>query len=179
MAKKPYHKNHNFLTILLVVLVVIIGIICAKFVWAKVKWNHYALQMQTRPLKYAALDSAEDAGMIAATIMTVPANNPLFKQTKALETYIQTLSKQTGRDIVIVNKDRTVLADTLAENVGQVYAYDNGDEVRKSIADGQVHTFVEKSNDYTAGISQTVIPLKAENGDIIGAIVLSNSQVFK
>lgn len=179
MAKKPLHRNHNFLTLLAVALVIIVGIVGVKFLWAKMRWNNYAEKMQTKPMQYAALDSAEDAAVTGMTIMTVPAQNPLFNQPDVLQEYVEDISDQTRRDLVIVDKQRVILADTFVQNVGTKFMHDDGDEVAKAIADGQMHTFVETSSDYPAGLSQTVIPLKETDGDIVGAIILSSSQIFK
>ncbi len=179
MAKKPLHKNHSFLTILCILLVVIIGYMGLKFIWAKMMWYNYGVQMQNKPMQFAGADSAEDAGMINATIIAIPANKPLLKQPKALQEYITLLSQKTNRDIVVMDKNKMILADTVPANVGKVFMEDTGNQAGKSIADGQMYTFTEKSIDYPQGIYQTVIPLKNAQDQIIGAIIMSSSTVFK
>lgn len=179
MAARSLGKDHNLITLICVVLVLIIGIIGVKYMWAKVRWSNYAEKMQTRPMQYGSQDSAADAATLGMTIMTVPAGNPLYRQPKGLQTYVEALSKQTGRDIVIVDKDKMIIADTIPANVGTTYTFDTGDEIKKAMNDEQWHSFVETSTDYSAGISQTAIPLKDTKGSVVGAIIMSSSPIFK
>ncbi|MBI4762805.1 MAG: diguanylate cyclase [Chloroflexota bacterium] len=92
---------------------------------------------------------------------------------------IETHKGEKGHDIVVVNKRKQVLADTIATNVGEIFDHDPGNEVGKTIADGNPRIFVETSIDYPGGISQLVVPLKLENGEIVGAVILEYTPLYQ
>lgn len=171
------HKHYH---IALIILLILVAVIFFKFAARQVKWHSYVVDSQKTAMNYKSADSVEDAGMIAATIVSVPVNDPLINQPAALQSYIQALSKQTGRDIVVIDTNKKILADTIPVNVGTIYVGEesNSNQVSKTIADGQPRDFVEKSADYPNGIAQTVITFKDLNGTPMGAIILSNSKIF-
>ena len=171
------HSHHHFHLglFILFILVLLVGI---KLLSSKAKWNSYVVQSQNQVRQYKVLDSIEDGQIIAMTIVSVPANNPLLKQPAQLEAYIQSLSGQTGRDIVIIDTSKKILADTIAANVGSTYTYDTNGEIKNAFDTGLPQTFNEKSVDYPNGIEQTVIPFKDIKGSVTGAIIISNSRIF-
>ncbi len=171
------HSHHHFHLglFILFVLVLLVGI---KLISSKAKWNSYVVQSQNMTRQYKVLNSIEDGQMIATTIVSVPANNPILKQPAPLEEYIQGLSRQTGRDIVVVDTTKKILADSIAANVGTVYTYDSKGEIKHAFETGLPQTFNEKSVDYPNGIEQTVIPFKDLKGTVVGAIIISNSRIF-
>ena len=139
----------------------------------------YGSQMLQSTEKMRGMTSAEDAGVFATTVGQYPAGSPLYTQSKELQQYVAQLSKQTGRDIVVMDKDKKILADTVPANVGKKFTEDKGNEVAQTLGDNQARTFIEKSSDYPQGIVQTVVPIKNAAGITVGAVVISSSQAFK
>ena len=87
---------------------------------------------------------------------------------------IEQVGKRTHRDMVIVDKDEIIVADAIRSEVGKKFLHDSpGEEVDKTLEDGKTRTFVEKSKDYPKGIKQTVYAIKDDDGDIIGAVIVS------
>ena len=172
---KHHHHHYHIGLIILIILVVLVGL---KLISRQAKWSTYVVQSQTAVRQLKTLNSIEDAGMIAATIVSVPQATPILTQPAALEAYIQKLSSQTGRDIVIVDNNKKIIADTVAANVGSTYKYDKGNEVGQTIADGLPRDFNETSVDYPSGMSQTVISFKNNKNAVVGAIIISSSKIF-
>ncbi len=178
MAGRSSNHDHKFFHIVIVVLVLVAVFAFAKHYIRQSKWNYYVVQSQKEVSNFKNLDSVEDGKMISTTILNIPSGNPLINQPQNLQKYIEQISNQTMRDIVVVDTARKILADTVAANVDSEYHEDAQGEVAKTMGDGNPRFFVEKSADYPDGISQTVIPLKNENGATIGALILSTSTIF-
>lgn len=129
--------------------------------------------------QFQSAESIETANVIGTTITTVPPVVPLLKVQPLLETYITSLGKQTGRDIVILDKNKKIIADSVPANVGQTYSFDTENQVAQTIADGQARSFTEKSTDYPNGIVEEAVQLKDAKGTIVGAILISPSNALK
>ncbi|HVZ11541.1 MAG TPA: hypothetical protein VG965_00790 [Patescibacteria group bacterium] len=149
-----------------------------RFIIRQDKWRSYVVESQQKVMKYKSLDSVEDAGVIAATIVNFPEGSPFLKSPAQLESYIRTVSAKYGRNIVVVDRDKRILADSIEPNVGSIYNNDQKNEVASTITDGQSRDFIEKSADYPSGISETVISFKDAKGSVVGAIIISNSNIF-
>lgn len=175
MAKSGHSHKHYHVGI--IILLIFFGLVSFKLLMSKAKWEYYVVQSQQQVMKYKMADSVEDAGVIAATVVSVPQGSPMLKNAAELQVYVETVSKQTGRDIVIVDSKKKILADTFAANVGQMYGEDKDSEVVKTIADGQARSFVEKSVDYPSGVEENVISFK-DHGTVVGAVIISNSKIF-
>lgn len=179
-AKRDTPPESNIWKLVAIVLAVLLVLMGIKYVWAKFQWDRYAMQAQEKVLSYPPLDSAEDGAVIATTVASFPVGSPLYKNPDDLERYVTQISTQTGRDLVVVNESKKILADTVAGNVGDMYTDDQGNEVMLTIRDGKPRSFTETSKDYPKGITETVVPLKnSPNGQTIGAVIISSSQIFK
>lgn len=179
-AQLRLHKHHTWLIICAVLLLIFLGIAGLKFYHTQKMWRSNTVKLQEGIDKYNALNSVEDAKVFAYTISTLPTVNlPLFKQIAQLQEYVSQVSTQTGRDIVVVDKDKVILADTISANVGEVFAEDKNGEIGKTMFDGVPRTFLEKSTDYPDGINQTVVQIKDKSGTIVGAFIISSSNIFK
>lgn len=178
MAESEKKHSHRLLHIIIVILIVVAVLALLKHLIREGKWNSYVVESQKNVLNYKKAESAATGNVIAATIVTVPANSPLIKQGPALETYIQTLANQTKRDIVVVDTSRNILADSVPANVGKKYTSDTQDEISKTLGDGIARNFIEKSIDYPNGIEETVIAIKNPQGATVGAIIISPSSIF-
>lgn len=97
----------------------------------------------------------------------------MFMQPAVLAQYVEVISQQTGRDLVVVDVNGKILADTVVENVGQVWAEDKAGEVMLTIQDGKPREFEEVSVDYPNGLTQTVVPVRDDSGKIHGAVIFS------
>lgn len=179
-ARNGDEHTHSHFHIGLIVMLFLIGVVLLKHFYARTMWGNYIVQWRTSFDKTKSLDSVEDAGLIGATVLNVPTSaTPLFKQPAELESYVQALSRQTGRDIVILSRDKKILADTVSSNVGAKYSFDKNDEITKTLGDGIARDFLETSVDYPSGITETVIAMKDVHGTIVGAILLSPSHIFR
>lgn len=179
-AQLRLHKHHTWLIVCAILLIIFLGIAGMKFIYTKNMWYQNTVKLQEGIKKYDVLNSQEDGKILAYTISTLPSLNlPLFKQIEQLQTFVSGYSTQTARDVVVVDKDKVILADTIPANVGDVYAEDKGGEVGKTMFDGVPREFLEKSMDYPNGISQTVVQIKDKSGTIVGALIVSSSNIFK
>jgi hypothetical protein len=175
---KTLRHHHNLLLLCILALFLVLGFLSLKYFWMRSSWHENSAKLQSGIQKYQELNSIEDAKVLAATLTTLPAGNPLIKQKQQLQKYIETLSKETGRDVVVLDKNKVIIADTVSANTGNTYTEDTNGEVNKTIFDGEPRTFLEKSIDYPDGIKQTVIQLKDSKGTIIGALIVSSSNIF-
>ncbi|MCC5605336.1 HAMP domain-containing protein [Nostoc sp. CHAB 5834] len=95
-----------------------------------------------------------------------------------LQHYVNLLHGLQKRDLVVVNRQKQILADAVPENVGSIFEHDQGNEIYQTIQDGNLRTFLEKSVDYPQGIKLIVTPLKNEQNQIDGAVILEWSSLY-
>lgn len=182
MPKTADHKtlrhHHNLLLLCVLALFLVLGFLALKYLWVKSSFYENSVKLQMGIQKYQELNSTEDAMVIATTLTTLPTGNPLIRQPAALQKYIETLSEKTGRNFIVLNSKEKVLADTNGDNTGETYGYDENGEVGKTILDGEARSFIERSLEYPNGINQTVIQVKDAAGTIVGALIVSSSNIF-
>ena len=98
-----------------------------------------------------------------------------------LQEYVARLNSVRKRDVVIVDRVKKGLADTNPDELGQTYHHDPGNEVGKTISDGQTRTFIEKNDDHPDGAYQIVVPLRQSASDFskpaIGAVILEYTSI--
>lgn len=155
--------------IVLLLLLAVVGIKYLHLKWSVQKYTQSTIWMnaQNKPT-----GQISDYGVIIAqSVSDIP---PL-----GLQNYVTVLSKQLKRDIVVIDKSDKILADTIPANDGKNYGYDSNNEVKMTIEDGQVRSFEERSTDYPNGILEIVVPVKNAKGDVTGAVIISDSQVFR
>ncbi len=183
IKKSAFSKNEHQICMMITAFAVLLFIgfvaVSAKYVITKIKWHRYASQMLQSTDKQKVESAQEDAMMFATTVGQFPVNAPVYKQSKELQQYVTALSKQTGRDIVVLDVQKNILADTISAEIGKKFAEDKGNEVSRTIDDGKARSFMEKSTGYPQGISQTVVPLKDTAGVIVGAVIMSTSHTFE
>ena len=117
------------------------------------------------------------AKVLADTIGLTPSTQPLYTQPTELQLYVNTLSKDVDRDIVVMDVNKNIIADTVAANKGTTYGYDNQGEVMATMKDGKIRSFIEKSTDYTQGITEMVYQLKNAQGGVVGALLVSTASL--
>lgn len=157
-------------TIAIVLLLLLLAILGAKYLHLKLAVKGYTnstiwMNQQAKPN-----GQVSDYGLLIAQVsQTIPQAD--------LQNFVTEASKNLSRDIVVMDRDKKVLADTLIVNKGVVYNYDQNNEVLKTMEDGQVRTFEERSSDYQNGILEVVVPVKNNKGEIVGAVLVSNSSI--
>lgn len=97
---------------------------------------------------------------------------------REFQKYVDQYKRFQRRDIVIVDLERRIVADTLPGEVGKLYDEDHRGEVGRSLEDGAVRFFVEKNLDYPQGIKQMVIPFAGSDGVRVGALVLEYTPLY-
>jgi PAS domain S-box-containing protein len=95
-----------------------------------------------------------------------------------IQKYVEQYKKYQRRDIVVVDMANQIIADTLPDQIGKVYAEAPADEVGQTLRDGEIRFFIEKNADYPLGIRQMVIPFDNSDGRRIGAIVMEYTPLY-
>ena len=106
-------------------------------------------------------------------------STPLFYDPEALASYLGRVHDLQDRDIVVVDRYRTILADAVPSEVGNAYVEDPGGQVAATIADGDARVFVENSDDSPRPILQVVVPLSGPTSTIKGAVVLEYTRIYE
>lgn len=178
LLKKSDHEIHIFANTLIIFIGVILffGVIFLVLKHYALKSSMYFFINQARiesAQRLSGVNAVKGAQMLAVTVATAPSDKPLFTNKVELQKYITTLSQKTGRDIVVVDKNDMILADTIASNAGKKYVEDKSDEVTRTMQDGEVRSFTEKGIDYPQGIDQVVVPVQDINNRTEGAVIFS------
>jgi hypothetical protein len=159
--------------------ILLLGLVLLSLKHLKLKydWMSYSGSTQKQMLEWGVKGSQEDAMLVAVSASSMVSGRPFFRAGREFEAYVLSVTKTTGKDVVVMDKNKTILGDTISTNVGKKYMEDKGDEVQKTMADGMARTFTEKSMDYSYGIAQTVVPIKDASGTIVGAVVMSVEKI--
>jgi hypothetical protein len=156
-------------TIAIILLLLLLGILGLKYIHLKLAVQGYTrstiwMNQQERPTGYIS----DYAVSIAQSFQYVPAADA--------QNYISAVSKALSRDIVVMDNTQKILADTIPANKGTVYTGDSG-IIQMTIGDGKTRKFEEKGVDYPNGILETVVAMKNAKGEIVGAVLISNSTI--
>ncbi len=172
--------NHTFLKLVIAILILGVGLLILKYIKVKQEWKGHVVKLSEGIQKYEFSDQIEDAEMIAAIITEIPSSGaPIFSQQAILQKTVSVLNAKTQRSIVVVDKNLHILADSVAANVGKEYKQDANGEIKSTLFDGVPRSFIEKSSDFPNGINQAVVQIKDSSGTIVGAVVISSSNIFK
>ncbi|MEV0901973.1 EAL domain-containing protein [Actinoplanes sp. NPDC049802] len=104
--------------------------------------------------------------------------SPLYYSPEALDNYLQRMHETQQRDAVVVDYAEYILGDVVKENIGHIFDHDLGNEVGRTIADGESRVFVETSSDYPDGIKQVVVPMRSKAGKTVGAIIVEYTPIY-
>jgi PAS domain S-box-containing protein len=126
-----------------------------------------AVNRQRAAALVAVTTEAEHVARLLGFLISGPAGLPGSTQDITAK-----LHRTEGRDVVLVDAQKHILADAVPSEIGQTYSQDLGNEVGLTIKDRHVRTFVEASNDSPGGIKQIVVPVEAGDGRVMGAVVL-------
>jgi len=91
---------------------------------------------------------------------------------------VRRLHEAEGRDVVLVDTHKLVLADAIPASIGEIFTEDQHDEVAATIRDGKTRRFVEISKDHPNGIQQIVVSVEGESGQVIGAVILEYTPLY-
>jgi len=159
-------------TIAIVLLLLLLAVLGFKYLHLKLSLENYTrstiwMNQQSKP-----------TGQISDYAAIIADGASQYVTSANLENYITTVSKDLNRDVVVVDKDQKILADTIPANKGAMYSFDLNGVIRLTLSDGATRTFEERSKDYPNGITEVVVPMKNAKGETIGAVLVSSTQVF-
>jgi hypothetical protein len=155
--------------VLLILLLAILGFKYLHLKWSLANYTRSTIWMnqQGKPM-----------GEISDYAVIIADGASQYIASADLERYVVTVSKDLNRDVVVLDKDQRILADTIAANKGTTYNFDLNGVIKLTLSDGGTRTFEERSKDYPNGIAQVVVPMKNAKGEVIGVVLVSNTQVF-
>jgi len=138
-------------------------------------------------LRAAQIEARHVAEPVAHTIantaeLTTGDQGQLYHDPERLQDYLDDLQRDLHRHIEVVDLHQRVLAAATPnkdEAVGAGARQDIDAEVAATIRDGQSRTFVERKPEYPAGTLQVVIPLRTEQGRIVGAVVMEYTPIYR
>lgn len=149
----------------------LIGLLGGIAFYRSMESTEYAAQ-------HESMSVARTIGVLVSEYVVAPA--PLKASAQAeLQEHIMRLKELHQRDIVIVDLNKRILADAVPGEIGTVFRHDKNNEVGKTLADGRIRTFTERSAAYPQGIRQIIVPLESDNGKRIGAIVLEYTPLYQ
>ncbi len=170
-AKKTNILNKKTLMLICGVLVISVMILGIKYFALRSHWMSYSDEAQRNIFMFSDRRAEDQAKVVAMGGMYKMNGRELYQNQKEMQSYITTLGTGLKHTIVVVDRNKTILADTVSSEVGKKYNKDTGNEVQATMSDGVTRTFSEN------GVSQTVIVFKATSGNTIGAIVFSTDTV--
>ena len=122
-----------------------------------------------------ALAEATSVGRQLAEAIAFKASDaqPVFERPEALREFVTAQHIRSKRDLVVIDHSKIILADIPGEeqNVGTVFEHDRGNEVGRTLDDGEPRDFVEDSVDVSEPINLIVVPIEGTPGKIVGAVL--------
>ncbi len=159
--------------ITIVVLLFLLAVLGIKYIhlkWSVIKYTQSTIWMNQQE---------KPAGQISDYAVIIADGASGYVSPSELQNYVTTLSKNLKRDIVVLDKDKKILADTIPANRGTIYSFDSNNEIQATLSDGKTRLFEERSTDYPNGVWEVAVPMKNAKGDITGAVLISKTQVFR
>jgi signal transduction histidine kinase len=140
-------------------------------------------QQQSQTAEELAQQQAQEVatliGYFASHELELQKPNSQSQMLAHLQKSVQTIHQELHLDMEIVDRNKIILADVVARDIGTRLDQDVNNEVGKTILDGRPRTYLEKSLEYPNGIYQIVIPFKTSQGKMIGAVVLEYTPLYK
>src|SRR6266540_5259234 len=136
----------------------------------------------------ATAEARHVAEPIAHTIantaeLTGGGQRQLYQDQQRLQQYLDDLQRDLHRHMEVIDPQQRILAAATPGNEQDEDAaaarQDNDAEVAATIRDGQPRTFAERDQEYPAGTLQVVIPLRSEQGGIVGAVVMEYTPIYR
>src|SRR5262249_24826465 len=126
----------------------------------------------------AATTEAQRVADVLADAITFDASGPqtsLWNDRHALQEYISAIYRRQQRDVVLLDLQRTTVADAVEAEVGEQFTDADG-IVSRTLADGQPRVFVEAVD--KEQIRQLIVPLRSADNAIVGGVVLEYSPLY-
>jgi len=158
---------------LYVALIIVLTLLAGAF---GVKYVHLRLAMDRYQYLARVLGASQVTPDSSPTYAALILEGIAYQQPGQLQAYISTVSKELGKDVVVVDTQKKILADKFPANIGSIYTYDKGNEVTQTLKDGSGRMFFERSPDYPDGIQELVLPIKNAQGTITGALLVQTSR---
>ncbi|SRR5579883_730181 len=140
-------------------------------------------QQQSQTAEELAQQQAQEVatliGYFASHELELQKPNSQSQMLAHLQKSVQTIHQELHLDMEILDRNKIILADVVARDIGTRLNQDVNNEVGKTILDGRPRTYLEKSLEYPNGIYQIVIPFKTSQGKMIGAVVLEYTPLYK
>jgi two-component system sensor histidine kinase/response regulator len=95
-----------------------------------------------------------------------------------LQAFVATLHQTQRRDIVVVDRNRDVLAGVGSSEPGTKFTEDRGGEVDSTLRDGETRSFLARNTTYAKGFPRVVVPLTAATGEPLGAVILAYTPLY-
>ena len=136
----------------------------------------------------AQIEARHVAEPIAHTIantgeLTGGDHGQLYRDHERLQVYLDDLQRDLQRHMEVIDSQQRVLAAVTPgkeKDEDEAAARQDKDaEVAATIRDGQPRTFVERDQEYPAGTLQVVIPLRSDQGGIVGAVVMEYTPIYR
>jgi diguanylate cyclase (GGDEF)-like protein len=145
-----------------------------------------ALGASVISVRHAAASEAEQLarGLADDIAIGLPAsragesNPPLLYDVGALNSYVGRQHQLHDRDMVVVDRNKKILADAVPDEVGDIFTQDEGGHVDATIADGKARVFVERGDDSPEPMLQVVVPIGGPGGVVKGAVILEYTQLY-
>src|SRR6266511_1488619 len=136
----------------------------------------------------AQIEARHVAEPIAHTIantgeLTEGDRRQLYHDQQRLQQYVDDLQRDLHRHMEIIDPHQRILAAATPgkdQDEDKAAARQDTDaEVAATIRDGQPRTFVERDPEYPKGTLQVVIPLRSDQGGIVGAVVMEYTPIYR
>src|ERR1700722_15332536 len=134
-----------------------------------------AVHQQEISARTAATKEARNVAH-ALGLALISNSNELDSSARAV---VRRLHEAEGRDVVLMDTHKRILADANPGSIGESFTEDQHDEVAMSIKDGNARTFVEISKDSPDAIKQIVVPIQSESGQTLGAVILEYTPLYE
>jgi signal transduction histidine kinase/CheY-like chemotaxis protein len=153
---------------------------------AKILWTLLSMSLLVALVGALAVNRQRAAAMVGVTqeaenvarLLGFLLTSDRDKPADSAQTVVARLHQAQGRDVVLVDSKRIVIADAVPSETGKAFSEDPNGEVASTLRDGRTRTFVETSKDYPAGIKQIVVPVQDSSGRILGAVVLEYTPLY-
>lgn len=141
-----------------------------------------AANQQLQTAKYLAQQEAEEVAELLGYFASHELNDRQSLSRKEMLTRlqhnVQAIHKERQRDLEIVDCNKIILADVVAEDIGTRMEHDVNNEVGKTIQDGIARTYTETSPKYPHGIQLIAVPFQTNQGETIGALILEYTPLY-
>ncbi|MER9300132.1 diguanylate cyclase [Mesorhizobium sp. M0621] len=131
----------------------------------------------------ALAEATSVARQLAAAIAFKAADTPrpLFERPEALREFVTSQHSGSKRDLVVVDRGKIILADIPGEeqNVGTAFDHDRGNEVGRTLDDGEPRDFVESSADVAEAINLVAVPIKDAADQTVGAVLFEYTPLLR